>query len=409
MKPPVSYSNLRGVLALRVAITLALAAAASVSRSAEPADRELKPYVVYMGTDFAIRLGDGYVPVIDVKGKNFVVKNKGQEKLVPMIGGKVDLKIEQSLKLASSSATFKNLKMERGYTLAADPYMRFNQSTGGGLAAASQLDLATHERVSAEHQLGHMQYATASDMARVVARVDKSHVEETKHNENFSFGTMDNTGEKALSLQQALAEELFDAMEVSFEISAPEYLEKPYVVVIVRYHEKGTTSRDNATWIFAKAVSSIASRPETMRFLQGGLPAGFEIEETQIRLYNRGKEIATNVAPKRVELSEEDAFEYLKVRHVASNRGASVSAAPAFVGLKAEPKTKLTPNQQAQTYFVKVSPEGIALAAFSDEACSVPVDPKVGEVLGNVRFYPALQHGKPVSGTSRVVLSQLTL
>jgi hypothetical protein len=383
----------------------------SFTLAAETASDEPKPYTLYMGTDFAVQQGKDFLPVRDVKGKAFVVRTKKGDVLVPMIAGKVNLKIEQTLRVASNIATVTNLKTERAYTPARDPVRQFNQSTGGGLADAAALDMAVYEQVSAQTSLNNLQSNPMTPPAviqRAATRLDTATASQTQASHTANFSNMNNTGEKAFGLQQALADELYDAMEVSFEVSSPEYWDSPYVVVVVRYHEKDATSRASANWIYAKAVSPIAAGVEKIHFLQGGLPEGFIIEECQVRLYNRGKEIATNVSPKRVALSEEDAFEFLKVKHISSNRAASVSAAPALPGLNAETKTKLTQAQQELTYFVTVSPEGIALAAFTDEACSIPVDATVGEILANVRFYPELKLGKPVAGVSRVVLSQLS-
>jgi hypothetical protein len=367
-----------------------------------------------MGTDFSVQQGKDFLPVRDVKGKSFVVRTKKGDVLVPMVGGKVNLRIETALKVATTKATVTNLKTERAYTPGRDPVRQFNQSTGGGLADSAALDLAIGEQVRASESLGALSMMSPLSrgpgaMEAATNRLNAANAAQNQAMHTANFSSMNNTGDKAFSLQQALAEELYDAMEVSFDVSSPEYLDYPYVVVIVRYHEKDTTERASANWIYAKAVSPIAAGIEKIRFLQGGLPEGFIIEECQVRLYNRGREIATNVAPKQMQLSADDAFEFLKVKYITSNKSASTSAAPALAGLTPTIKAGLTPAQLNQTYYVKVSNDGRALAAFTDERCSNPVDPALDSIIKRVRFYPALKEGKPVEGTSPLMISQLSI
>jgi hypothetical protein len=386
--------------------------APSRTLAAEAESTAPKPYTLYMGTDFAVQQGKDFLPVRDVKGKAFVVRTKKGDVLVPMTGGQVNLKIETALKIAATTAAVTNLKTERAYTPAKDPVRQFNQSTGGSLADAAALDLAIGEQVRAEQSMGALSNLSPlmqgpGAMQAASNRLNAANAAQNQAMQTVNFSTMNNTGDKAFSLQQALADELYDAMEVSFEVSSPEYLDKPYIVVIVRYHEKDTTSRSSANWIYAKAIPPVAAGAEKIHFLQGGLPEGFV--KCQVRLYNRGREIATNVAPKRMQLTADDAFDFLKVKHITSNKTASVPAAPALAGFTTTTKASLTPAQLNQTYYVKVSENGRALGAFTDEACSSPVDPVLDAVIKNVLFYPALKAGKPVEGTSLLVLSQLSL
>src|SRR5688572_10731458 len=80
----------------------------SLTIAAETASDEPTPYTLYMGTDFAVQQGKDFLPVRDVKGKSFVVRTKKGDVLVPMTAGKVNLKIEQTLRVASKTATVAN-------------------------------------------------------------------------------------------------------------------------------------------------------------------------------------------------------------------------------------------------------------------------------------------------------------
>ena len=82
--------------------------------AAETQTDEAKPYTLYMGTDFAVEKGKDFLPVRDVKGKSFVVRTKKGDVLVPMAGGKVNLKIEQTLRITSIQTTATVAKLLTG-------------------------------------------------------------------------------------------------------------------------------------------------------------------------------------------------------------------------------------------------------------------------------------------------------
>jgi hypothetical protein len=206
-----------------------------------------------------------------------------------------------------------------------------------------------------------------------------------------------------------LRKELFDAMEVDFTASSPTSLNKPYVVMVTRFHERDAKPGVWRNAIYAKALDPISGNSQKIHLLQGGFPRGFVVENCEIHLYNQGVEIPSDASPKRVSLSPSEAFEYLKIEYLSSHKGASHPAAPALGKLSAENRSKLSPAQLGEVYFVKVSPDGLPIAIFADEACSRPVDPVVGSVAENIRFYPALENGKRVEGVARLVLANISI
>ena len=220
------------------------------------------------------------------------------------------------------------------------------------------------------------------------------------------------TGQAAGGRQRAdsdLALQLFDAVEVSFEFSSEVYLEKPYLVVITRFHERDAKSGVVRSGVFAKALESIGSRPTKIDVIHGGFPPGFEIEELQVHLYNEGREIPTEVAQKRVPLSRDEAFEYLLIDHLRGHKGDTVPATPAVGRPNRQEMVQLGPKRFDAVYFAKVDKNGRPGGTYVDEDCSQPVDETVAALTGAVRYYPALDQGQPVDGVARLVLSQLAL
>jgi len=206
-----------------------------------------------------------------------------------------------------------------------------------------------------------------------------------------------------------LAKKLFDAVEIRFEVSSKVFLEKPYLVVITQFHEKDAKPGMIRNGVFAKALESIGSHPTKIDVVHGGFPPGFELDELQVHLYNEGKEIPTDVAQKRVPLSREEAFEYLKIDYFRGHKNSTLPATPAVGRPDRLTLARLTPNQLKATYFVKVIKNGRPGGVFADEECTQPADEAVAALFASARFYPALADGKAVDSVARAVLTDFDL
>ena len=202
---------------------------------------------------------------------------------------------------------------------------------------------------------------------------------------------------------------LFDALEVKFDVSSPVFLDHPFMVLITRFHAPNARDGKSQSSVFAKALEPFGSTPVKVEALQGGFPKGFEVEGVEVHLYDQGREVATDVAPKRVPLSRSEAFAFLLTDYLHNHKGATLPALPALGRLDKEERAHLTSVQFHATYFVKVAGDGHPLAVFTDEACSQPADENVVAVAQNVRFYPALEKGKAVDGVARMAFNWLRL
>ena len=134
------------------------------------------------------------------------------------------------------------------------------------------------------------------------------------------------------------------------------------------------------------------------------------MDDFKVHLFDRGQELATNVADKRVELTYSDAFRYFLIDYIGDHKGASRPAAPVMGRLPAGWQARLTPDQLTQAYFVKVSKDGMPVGTYADEACSKPVtDPYLQSVVKEIRFAPTLDKGKAVEGTAKLRLGDIQI
>jgi hypothetical protein len=394
-------------------LVLATAASSRLSAAPDASVTESKTHTLFMGADLDLRVASDFCRVQDVSGDSFVVKAGGSERLVPMNNGLINLKVQQSLKLTEASATIADLKSDRVYTDANDPRKKFNREQPGmsGMAAT---DLATGGAVFA-HMMngaamsgggsGASSAAAAAQAANDVANIQMANAVSAE-----SLSEMNNIGNYVAKMQAELDKKLFDAMEVNFDVSSEQPLTRPYVVIIARYHDKDTNPPKYKNWIFAKALPQVDSKPQKVHLVQGGFPLGFVMDDFKVHLFDRGQELATNVADNRVELTYNDAFKYVLLDYQSAHKGASLPAAPVMGRLPPGWHAQLTSEQLSQPYFVKVSKDGMPLGTYADEAGSRPVtDPNLQSVVSEIRFTPTLDKGKAVEGMTKLRLGDIRI
>lgn len=402
-------------LALLPALTASAAdAAAAADPSAPP-----KPYVLFMGADLTVQREKKFYRVEDVVGSELKISINRKEFFVPTRRGQTSLKVDYGLKLTSAAAQLDGWEAGPGYTPANDPRLKFDRESGAAGGAAAVQDLAYGAMISASISSG---FATAAAEGpsgsrpgvqeaalRAQANLEEASRQMAVANQSMMQDRY-NTGTQANRLALDLNEENYDAMEASFKISSPVELEDPYMVILFRFLEREAKPGQEGMLIHAKSLEPIGTKPKYIRVREGGMPRGFRFVDCQIHIYNRGKEVATNVSPKRVELTRDEAREYFLIEHIGANKDATLPAMPAPGGLSAAARAQLTNAQLSRTTYVKVSPEGVLLAAFADEACNILLDdPSLTAVLGEVFYKPALVKGKPVEGVARVLLSDRSL
>ena len=363
------------------------------------AEAEARTHTLFMGADFDVQSNKVFHRVRDVSGGSFVIKVNGEEILVPMNQAPVEFRIQQSLKLTEHSATIGDLKGERAYSPANDPVKKFVREQPGG-ASHLQSSQAAMGSTLAQRDLGIAK--SSGSPANIVAQVQQqANSASASYSSALSAEGSDfnNVGSYSAKLQEELAKKLFDAMDVTFEVASPQPLNSPYVVIVAQYRERDERPGIAHNWIYARTLEPIDSKPRKVRLLQGGLPPGFELLNFKLHLYDRGQELATNVADKRVPLTRDEAFQYVLIDYVSSHKGASLPATPVMGRLPADLRTRLGSGQLTQRFFVKVSKDGLPVETYVDESCSHKVDdPYLQSVIQDIRFNPTLEKGRPIEG-----------
>jgi hypothetical protein len=214
----------------------------------------------------------------------------------------------------------------------------------------------------------------------------------------------------SIRMQSELAAERFDAFSLTFEVSAPRPLTKPYIVVVTRYREQPEQPDTGRIWTYAQALPRVDTKPAKVQMRRGGFPPGYKLEDVQVHLYDQGIEVATNIARKRVAITADEAFQFSIIGYIEQHRGATLQPAPLKMTLPANLRQRLAAEKLSRSFYVKVGKNGMPAGAFADEACVEKItDPDLEAAALALRFNPALNVGKPVEGVAPVRLDQLTL
>jgi len=366
-----------------------------------------KPYTLFLGADLDIQQGKEFCRVRDVAGDNLIATVNGTVQSIPTTGGPINLRVQRSLKLAGTLVQIADLTSDRVYTPANDPEKKFAREQPGWSGQA-QYDLAQGHATQAAWIAT---LAPPGSPGRLKLDAEAKAAQETANQVAGDMkGPMYNVGEYALKMHQELALKLFDAIEITFEVSAPAVVTNPYIVIVAQYHDPDEAKGTVHNWIYAKTLDPIDRTPRKVTIRKGGFPKGFELEGYQVHLYDHGRELATNVAERQMALNRDEAFKYVLIEYLAAHKGANVPASPGLTRLPPDLRERLSGAQFTQTFYVKVTKDGLPAGTYVDPSCLQEVeDSYLRSVVADIRFKPALEKGRPVDGVALLKLSDLRM
>ncbi|HEY4247147.1 MAG TPA: hypothetical protein VGM64_09840 [Lacunisphaera sp.] len=371
-------------------------------------------HVLFMGADISVLHAKKLYLVKDVTGSALSIRVDGDEVLVPTRRGPINLHVDADLKLSSSSVQLDELKAGPGYSYANDPMRQLEETNRTNLMMADQQDLAIAGVPRAEANLAavienasHYTDKARADREITAATFGVLASNQTLNSTNIAVGS-ESSHLGSGANRMALKEGNFDAMEVSFKASSSVELDRPYMVVLFRFHDPAAKPEVNGLVIHAQALDPIDAQPRYVRVLKGGLPQGFKFVDCAVHIYNRGKEVATNRSDMRTELTRAETQKYLVVTHRGAHKGATLPAAAVPGTLPHALREAMNLDQLTRYVYAKVASDGSMLGGFADADCTVPLkDAGAAAALGEIFFAPALEAGKPVDGVARVRFSDI--
>lgn len=403
----------RQMVILFALLSLASRASGTAEAVSNPAS-EPQTHVLFTGTNIGV-LHDGKLhPVRDVDGNSLVIKfaDKGKGMGVPLKANAKKLVLARIMTLSDRSASVANFKYERAYTPANDPRKKAIEAMQ---SSAALVQYSSDMQSKADHT--HATILRSEQMGPGGSRIPAHEVpnpdympaqQGVQFTRSISSGIAGDAGHHAGKIAQEEALELFDALEMEFELTSGAPLKAAYMIVVAQYHTK-ERPKDSENWIFAKSLGAIGSSPRKVRLLEGGLPPGYVLENVRMHLYEDGVEIATDLSENRASLTRDEAHEYLVIEYTSTHKTETAPARIALTKLPEDWATRPKDESLGKTYFVKVDKSGRPVGAFEDEACTTAiVNSYCDAVLRNQLFLPALQKGSPVDSVVRIKLSKLS-
>jgi hypothetical protein len=426
----------------------------------------VKTHTLFMGADIDVKLDRDLYRVRDVVGSSWVVDVNGRSTEISAKHAPLNLKVTPMLKLTETSATISALVRAKAYSFDNDPSVMLTRGLNQSASANADLNaMASNAQARADtssnHALGGASVLAGSDdqfsanALMTQAEFSYSNTHPTVLNgaglplpsPNAPSTTTSTAGNTVLpDMVMVPSKNLFnnptnelnvginqiaaaaeanqtnigkeqegkltsgglDALDVDFDVRSDTVLREPYVVTITRFRAPNTKPGMVQNLIYAKSLHPIDALPEHIHFTEEGFPFGYEMIEFHLHLYNAGKEIATNVAPDRVELTSDEAFQYVLIDYLSTHRHETLPASPAMGKLPTDLAAKLAAGKYGETFYVRVSKLGTADQAFSDPACTSRIgDPYLDSVVSRLRFKPALVNGKETDGTAALNLKNL--
>jgi hypothetical protein len=450
-----SFSTLLRIAAPSAALFGAAAALADSAQDRKPIVMEpyvvdaAKPDILFRGTDISVVLDKDSYPVRDVDGSSWVIGINGVDRTISAKRAPVNLKMASSLKLTEVSANIVGFARTPGYSFANDPVVIQSRAlmkaamTNAMLQGVSQdaQDLsdtlgnsamgAMATFAASDKQFGDAAMMHTAEIAAAMLHAPKMTPGSSSPPYNpLVPTTFDHLTGNMLAKRDAdraarvadantvsAAEPLgpmttkgFDAIVVDFSISSARPLRTPYVVTIALFHDMSSKPGAVQKLVFAKGLDPIETQLSHVHFSEEGFPYDYELIDFQVHVYDRGVEIPTNLSAERVAMSRDEAFQYIKSEYVEAHKGATRPPAVAMGRLPAELPTKIAAGKYSDTFYVKVSKEGLADQTFADATCSKRIeDPFLDSVVQRLRFKPALANGEPTEGVASLNLSKLQI
>lgn len=388
-----SQSTPRGsIRGLPLVVLLSLAPAALPVFAAESAESP-KDHALFVGGDLCIELDGAKREVIGATKEEVSVLVDGKRVALPL--DKVaNVQVVRSLKLsdlvaqiagAEATPTKLQSKAERAQWLeqrfllgsiqdqAASDYARaFNaqQTAANQVSAAGSSSSAYDGSAALAGPQAQRAYASAS------AAVDKA------------ASTAATAGSVVYRDESAV-----DALEVSGQFSAPKAVRDAFVLLVTGVREK--TKADVQYQVHVEPLGELGPKPRRVRFTQGGLPAGFVLESYALHVFAEGRELATNLSEKRVDLTADDALRYLTLCYITKHAKETRAAEPLRIAFPTDFRAQAQPDWLAKPVYLTVGADGVVQKAVADQT-GAALDPYLGSIVARFRFMPALKEGKAV-------------
>lgn len=197
-----------------------------------------------------------------------------------------------------------------------------------------------------------------------------------------------------------------DGFEVTFRASASEPCSNVYGVLRLLIRPPAPANGELLQALKVFRLPDLDARPRKIVVRRLDMPVGAKVESFDVHIYANGRELASNTSRNRVDVSDDEALQFLILRHMQGHAKETLPAEvaqelrPGWPGVISKDATKLTVD-------VGIDAEGKVSAVSLGVAATTPSAAELERAVRNVRFLPALLNGKPAPSSGTFALGEL--
>ncbi|WP_221032639.1 hypothetical protein [Actomonas aquatica] len=328
-----------------------------------------KPYRLFVGVDLKLKPEDDtqdYRPIDSLKAREVILAEPGRP-TVPMREVSA-FSWEHKPKVGRAAVTIDDFEQHRAFSLRNDKklqYMatqnnmaiyqqekadaarlqasdaRFSQEIARGIYVYAENDAASRAGLERGPEPGYtpggrggLNFDDPQGIygdGQIGANLRTANAEAIEANDNMAdqlFDTLQRTSDPTMldRMQGTDGDDGADVLELTFTLSAPYPIAEAYVVVLGAIKQ----GDDAGVITFHEMVGKIGPQPRKIRIRKTGFKPGFVIEDVKLHLYARGKELGTNLSERAVDMTRDQAREFLLLAHLADHAIESVPATPVW-------------------------------------------------------------------------------
>lgn len=185
-------------------------------------------------------------------------------------------------------------------------------------------------------------------------------------------------------------------------------MEDPILVMVLNLKDK-KDGKVTTSWMHFRALGPISTSEGTINFQETSFPDGKFVDSTEVYFFSGGSEIASNLSPKRVDLSADQVRAFANFQYTSQNLAKTLPPMPAWYVLDPKLFRDTDPKLLDATFFLSIDENGLVTEVRTDIKADQYAVNAVKEVMQDLMFYPALNKGNPVTGTLELKLKDYLL
>lgn len=382
--------------------------AAAEDPAAGPAARD---FVLFVGLDLTVEQDGAPLRVLRVSGHQAELAGPGVSRTIPVrqVAG---VQTGRATVVTATSVQIDNLTTSNGFSPARDPRREAlrQQAADAGLAAAGADRMARAEARTANATTAPVNAPPGSPMAAVQESIIADERVRAAENVRSTVWATDSEAGGADYLdttsQPGTRPNNFDQLTVTFEASSPAPLKDAYAVLLTVTRLPSAPQEPVLSLAF-RPLPPLGPKPRRIDLAHDGLPPGFALDRCEIHLYRGGRELATNLSERRIELTRDEAFQFLLLRYTMDHAGRDRPPQPVVELLPPDFVAGLPAQQRKRAAEIHVRADGRVETVALEPAGSGPADADLEAALRDVWFYPALLQGQPVATDTTILLGEL--